>query len=112
MDSALIYIRHGFCFPFTFPMMISLLALSKIHKEFLPRWTAWFNPLFYIFVILDVVYNIVVGSVLFWEWPKEWLFTTRVQRRVDQGDNHAIFIGHVLNRLDPNHIKRLPPKKD
>jgi len=31
-------------------------------------------------IIADVIFNAIVGSIRFWELPKEWLFTARLKR--------------------------------
>ena len=39
-------------------------------------------PLLWVFMVLDVVFNITVGSMIFLELPHEWLFTQRLQRHL------------------------------
>lgn len=54
------------------------------------------------FAILDVIYNVVIGSLLFMEWPREWLFTTRLKRHV--GDWRVERFARVLNKIDAGHV--------
>jgi hypothetical protein len=59
-------------------------------------------------VLFDVVFNLTVGSIVFREVPKEWLFTTRVQRHVT-ADSWRQATAKVwaqrLNKVDPGHVK-------
>lgn len=56
----------------------------------------------------DVLLNVVVGSIIFWELPQEWMFSDRVQRHVDEsvGKYHsrAVWWGRELNKFDAGHI--------
>lgn len=85
-------------------------------------WSAHTFPLALIEVVLDVLFNIIFGTVMFLELPqyqkKEWLFSWRVQRHVDDatlGAPHswrhplALWWGSQLNIVDGEHIKGLLP---
>lgn len=55
-------------------------------------------------LLLDVVFNVVVGSLLFAELPREFLFTTRVSRLNDRpgrrGDLARWFCSQLLDPFD------------
>jgi hypothetical protein len=61
----------------------------------------------------DVVYNAIVGTWMFREWPKwhrlELTFSARVGRLVNSGDSErrakALERARMLNAADPGHIK-------
>lgn len=54
------------------------------------------------FVFQDILYNAIVGTILFREWPREWFFTTRLKRYANQPE--AQRFKAVLNELDPGHV--------
>lgn len=59
-------------------------------------------------VTMDVLFNVIVGSIIFREIPREWLFTTRVQRHVTADDwrrGKAYNWAQKLNKVDPGHVK-------
>ena len=58
----------------------------------------------------DVLFNWTRGTWMLRELPKEFLFTSRIQRHVDEGDlsEKVILWARILNEIDPGHIKRLP----
>lgn len=68
--------------------------------------------LFAIGVPADVGYNLVLGSIRFREWPRELMFSSRVQRHIDESDGwrleHAKEWAEFLNFCDEGHIKRVP----
>jgi len=99
------YIRHMLCGPITIPVLLYFKLLFVIHGKILPRETAKFNPLVWVFVIVDILYNWTVGTILFLEFPKEGLFTPRVQRHYNNGDYQAEVIARIVNEIDPQHIK-------
>jgi len=59
-------------------------------------------PTLGLFVIVDVLFNAVYGTVMFLELPKEWLFTARVSRWNDtEGWRGALARWLCENLLDP-----------
>lgn len=63
-------------------------------------------PWLLVFILMDVVYNIIIGTIIFLEPPKEWLFTARVSRLNDlrtwRGNLARFFCRHLLDPLDPD----------
>lgn len=58
-------------------------------------------------VVADCIFNATVGSVLFREPPKEWLFTQRVKRHLNSDDGRkktAQAWATRLNKIDPGHV--------
>ena len=67
-------------------------------------------------VALDVAFNLIVGTFLFWEWPRlsiwgwraiarsEWMLTTRLKRLDREGAYGVEQIKVMLNALDPGHV--------
>lgn len=77
-------------------------------------WAIHYVPGIVVFVVLDCAFNVVFGSIIFRERPREWLFTHRVQRHVDESGGYQLHVavrwGRRLNAVDANHIQRLPPR--
>lgn len=80
------------------------------------------SPLVFIFIVGDILYNLIVGSFIFWELPNidpnplswhqgEWLFTDRLKHhKSEQSYNStpeskklAIQYCKLLGQYDPGH---------
>ncbi len=84
--------------------------------EYSFRWW-WVNiigfPFLLLFAVIDVAYNWTVGTFLFAEWPREFMFTARIDRWHDYRINDdpyrnakvemADYICELLARADPDH---------
>ena len=72
-------------------------------------WKVHIFPLAAIGIVLDLLFNVVFGTLMFRELPKELLFSSRVQRHVRNGPSKrfglAMFWARQLNTFDPDHIK-------
>lgn len=61
-------------------------------------------------LILDVIFNVTYGTVHFRELPKEWTFSQRVDRLLDEAregsrqHDRAVWWANVLNTIDPGHV--------
>lgn len=84
--------------PITLLMLVSFILVDWSRDNFKPLLLLIGVP----FAIMDILYNIVVGSLLFMEWPREWLFTTRLKRHI--GDWRVERFARVLNKVDPGHV--------
>lgn len=60
-------------------------------------------------ILLDAVFNVLAGTAMFLELPRELLFSARVQRHHWHSDGWrkrlAMFWAKQLNAVDPTHIK-------
>lgn len=70
-----------------------------------------YAPLIPFVLVVDVVWNITVGSVVYRELPREWLFTTRTKRHFYQKTSRdkrrlevATKWARRLNWIDPGHV--------
>ena len=84
--------------PVTLWMLVQFAFLAWLK----PRVPILFKPLAVIFVVQDVIYNAVFGSLFFAERPREWLFTDRLKRW--SGDWRVERFARVLNALDTGHV--------
>lgn len=55
-------------------------------------------------VALDILWNLTVGTFLYWERPREWMLTTRLKRLDREGAYGVEQIKVMLNALDPGHV--------
>ena len=88
------------------------LATMAILRQFMAKklgfWTKTFAvPVIALAVILDaVVANLLLGSILFLQLPREWLLTTRLKKnklRTDWRSRVAFwFCDRLLNPFDPD----------
>lgn len=70
----------------TWVAYLAVMALKANQHELTP--TAKFFAYFFLFVIgypLDVLMNVICGTVFFLELPRETLFTARCNRHITQG---------------------------
>jgi len=67
-----------------------------------------YGPLVVLVVVIDVVWNITIGSLVYKELPREWLFTTRTKRHITESEGAqfktAAYWAEVLNAIDPGHV--------
>lgn len=64
---------------------IIYLGMMKIDKHWPKSWPEWLQwPLIASTLVLDVILNIIVGTILFLDLPKELLLTARLQRYVTE----------------------------
>ncbi len=71
-------------------------------------WKVHIVPFAVIGVILDVVFNLTIGTVMFMELPKELLFTSRCKRHKHESPigwrrDLAWFACKQLDQIDPGH---------
>jgi hypothetical protein len=79
---------------------------AKSARDRLSRyWKVMLWPLVVIGLALDVAFNVVFGSLMFLELPRELLFTSRCQRHAHKGSRLALWWAKQLNAFDPGHIK-------
>jgi len=93
------------CYLIAAPVTLWLLLQFSFYAmldRFLPRWLVVVLAL--PFIVQDVIYNLLIGSLLFWEWPREWLFTDRLKRHDRLGSYGVDRFAVTLNALDPGHV--------
>ena len=77
---------------------------DKIPKPLLP--VAW--ALLGMFLVADAVFNVVVGTAIFWQLPSTLLFTKRCKQNKLRADWRATearwWCSNVLNPFDPSGV--------
>jgi hypothetical protein len=71
-------------------------------------WKVMLYPLAVVGLVLDVAFNVVFGTLMYRELPRELLFTSRCKRHF-RGDDEkrkrlASWWAVQLNQFDPGHI--------
>lgn len=83
-------------------------AKSLIEQERLGWfWRVNLWPALGLFLVLDVAWNVVIGTVNFVELPRELLFTSRVARHMASDGwrgKVASWWREQLNQIDPGHV--------
>jgi len=79
--------------------------LMYVHKNHRGRWF-WYAllPLGAAFLVLDVAYNWLIGSITWLELPQEWTYTQRLIRKKREGVEGWQAPARILNKIDPNHV--------
>lgn len=104
--------RHMLVGPISFVMMMYFaLLFTIVHKmnyqgkfelKFLPVY-----PFAFLFLLLDFLYDVFIGTFLFLEWPRMELFTARLSRHKNSENKEyrefAEYCCKLLNRYDPGH---------
>ena len=66
----------------------------------------WAYPILLAGLLSDVVFNVVLGSLMYLEIPREWLFTTRCERHLHadtwRGCLARWFCRNFLDPFDPD----------
>lgn len=96
-------IRHMIAAPITL-CILAWFSLYACLAAFLPRKVVVGLAFLTGFILADILYNLTIGSFLFWEWPREWLFTSRIQRLHDADVSATQRFIVVLNTLEPGHV--------
>ena len=55
-------------------------------------------------VLFDVAFNWLFGTLIFMEFPREFLFTHRVKRHKEDGNPKADRWVEILNKIEPGHV--------
>lgn len=83
--------------------------IAKDNRENIPKIFHPFLILFAVFgLVYDVVFNLILGTIIFLELPKEWTLTHRMQRLLLTDDTYrfklALFVCRKLvEPWDPDH---------
>lgn len=100
---------------FTWGMYLSVMNLVRFKDHLSLETKVFAYPLVVVGVLADFVYNVVVGSILFLEPPREWLLTTRLKRHLGEdgykGNLARWVCRHLLDPFDPKgtHCGKVPP---
>lgn len=59
-------------------------------------------PILFVGAILDIAFNIIIGTIIFVQWPTRWLFTSRLNRNYGCGGwREKLALWFCVNLLDP-----------
>lgn len=90
----------------TWVFYLAIMTLKR-HRENLTTPAKFFAyPIIYLGLAVDVVFNVIAGSVFFLEPPKQLLFTGRVESHMHRtnwrGKLARWFCFHFLDMFDPD----------
>lgn len=94
--------------PFTWGGYLSVMHLKAARRAgvLTPASKVLGYPWLIFFMLVDVLFNIVIGTVIFLELPRELLFTSRVSRLNDRGGWRGglakWFCRELLDPFDPS----------
>jgi len=93
---------------FLWVFYLAVMNLKRNEAQLTPVAKAFGYPILWLGLVLDFLFNVIVGTVVFVELPKEWLLTGRLQRHLRDGkedwrDGVARWFCHnFLNPFDPS----------
>lgn len=99
--------RHLLTGPLTLVIYLLYAFGMTVHNR-LTGWKqkAWYWTYGVCFYVLDVLYNWTVGTFIWWEFPRETLFTTRLERKVkEEGSQLGCVLCKYLSVYDPDHCR-------
>ena len=101
---ALIYLWIGWGF------YVLIMGLYRAHMDNrLTRTTKLLSlPFLCVGVVLDILANIFIATVIFWELPHEWLVTTRLERHMQK--DVLNWRGHLANWVCANLLDLHDPR--
>lgn len=90
---------------FTWGMYLSVMNLMRAKDQLSTETKIFAYPLAAVGVFADFAYNVVFGSILFLEPPREWLLTARLKRHLGEdgykGNLSRWLCRHLLDPFDP-----------
>ena len=95
-------------FTFTYIYYVSVIKIVEVRDKIHLLMKLLIIPHLILGVGLDVLVNLIIGSLLGLERPREWLFTARLKRWKASGNAWQRRVAHWLcegglNPIDPNH---------
>ncbi|OQX30709.1 MAG: hypothetical protein B0D96_03335 [Candidatus Sedimenticola endophacoides] len=84
---------------------LAIMNLSRNRRKLTPFARFWAYNALVIGYPLDCLFNLLLGTLFFLELPREWLFTARCDRHLDdpgwRGRNARFFCHNLLDPFDP-----------
>lgn len=71
-----------------FILYVASMGMIRAHNEGKLNWFLWALclPFVTVSVIVNIIHNVTIVSLLFWELPKEWTVSTRMKRHYNSND--------------------------
>lgn len=89
----------------TWGAYLSVMNLMRVKETMTWETKLFAYPLAFVGVLSDFIYNVIIGTVLFLELPREWLLTARLKRHLNdndfQGSIARWLCRHLLDPFDP-----------
>ncbi|MFU8834024.1 MAG: hypothetical protein ACNA7F_02015 [Roseovarius sp.] len=99
-------VRYLIMAPFTLALLVQFAVLMWVQRRVPKPLLYLFYPAAAVFLVEDFIYQVVVGTFLFLDRPRDVLFTGRLKRldAQDPADYQVWRFKRVLNALDPGHV--------
>jgi len=106
MEILLWVIAGAYLFAVTWVLYLAVMNIKRNKDKLTKVAKCIAYPVAFIGVITDVFFNITLGSLYFIELPREWLFTSRLQRHIKRSKGKRLrkaewFCHHLLDPFDP-----------
>jgi len=103
MTVVLMVIGGIYLFVVTWVLYLAVMNLRRNRDKLTPAAKVIAYPVAFIGVLVDAVFNIILGTLFFLELPKEWLFTHRLERHIKEslGYRKRFARWFCVNLLDP-----------
>lgn len=90
----------------TWTFYLAVMNIKRVRKDLHPFAKVNAYIILAVGLPLDIIFNLIVGTVLFLELPRELLFTARLKRnKQNKGYRRKLahwFCEHMLNQFDPS----------
>ncbi|PIY28409.1 MAG: hypothetical protein COZ09_10190 [Comamonadaceae bacterium CG_4_10_14_3_um_filter_60_42] len=99
-------IRYLIVAPVTLALLVYFMGLFRA-KPAVDRYKVlWIiaAPFVVVFLVMDALYQLIIGTWLFLERPRDILFTGRLKRLDEAGDCRVDRFKRTLNEIDPGHV--------
>lgn len=106
MRDILIWAAAGLAFTFyTWGLYLAVMALKANKPKLTTAAKVFAYPLILVGILADTLYNLILGTILFLELPRQWLLTDRLQSHLHEdgwrGDLARWFCRNLLDPFDP-----------
>jgi hypothetical protein len=96
---------------YTWMMYLAVMTLMENKKELTLVAKIFAYPVAGIGILFDVAVNVIVGSIIFLELPRQFLFTQRLQFWIDDHfEGKMTWRAHVANFICNNFLDPFDPK--
>lgn len=103
-------IRYLIAAPVTLLLLVQYAVGYTIWRRVFDRQETWqaylvLGPAALLFAAQNVLYNVIVASFIFWDWPREMTTSDRLRRYGGGGGHWGLDrMVSTLNYFDPGHI--------
>jgi len=103
MTLVLLIIGGIYLFMLTWVLYLAVMNLRRNRDKLTTAAKIFAYPVAYVGVLVDAIFNVILGTLFFLELPKEWMFTHRLERHIkgSSGYRKRLACWFCVNLLDP-----------